>query len=316
MGRRHRARPSRAATPTRSWPPPPRVRSPRWSSAVSTRTTCADPALAAEALEPRRLRRQPRAAAQRGHRARRRRPAGRPGGREGRPLRQLGGPPPPVRPDDRRAPARCRDGRVLDALAEETGRRSRAAHRRGGARRAGRARRRPPRAPPRRRWRRADAADAVGAGRGGARHLARTASTPGGCRTATRTWPAPRSRCSPASCRRPPPRSGWLTATRLACRTDARLADRSWQRSWRLPDGVVWLPTNARDVPLRSTLGVDSGAMVTLVAADAPPVIGVDGGQADGTCGRAGSAEPAWLRRPTGLAHPDQGRRASSCSSS
>jgi NADH-quinone oxidoreductase subunit G len=46
-----------------------------------------------------------------------------------------------------------------------------------------------------------------------------------------------------------------------------------------MPDRVVWVPTNAWNFPVRSTLGADSGALVTLVAADAPPVIGVDGGQ-------------------------------------
>jgi NADH-quinone oxidoreductase subunit G len=43
-----------------------------------------------------------------------------------------------------------------------------------------------------------------------------------------------------------------------------------------LPDGVVWLPTNARERGLRSTLGAAHGSVVTLVRTDAPPVVGED----------------------------------------
>ncbi len=83
----------------------------------------------------RRLRRQPGGAAQRRHRARRRGAAGRAGHREGRPLRQLGRPPPPVRarhPRHRRhvrRPGAERPGRG-------DGRRAEPADRRGRARRA------------------------------------------------------------------------------------------------------------------------------------------------------------------------------------
>jgi NADH-quinone oxidoreductase subunit G len=37
-------------------------------------------------------------------------------------------------------------------------------------------------------------------------------------------------------------------------------------------DGVVWLPTNARDSAVRATLGATSGASVTLTNSEAPPV--------------------------------------------
>ena len=42
-----------------------------------------------------------------------------------------------------------------------------------------------------------------------------------------------------------------------------------------LPDGVVWLPTNARGCAVRATLGAVPGTEVTLVRTDAPPVVGV-----------------------------------------
>jgi NADH-quinone oxidoreductase subunit G len=41
-----------------------------------------------------------------------------------------------------------------------------------------------------------------------------------------------------------------------------------------MPDGVIWLPTNARDCAVRTTLGADFGSTVTLVRTDAPPVVG------------------------------------------
>jgi NADH-quinone oxidoreductase subunit G len=41
-----------------------------------------------------------------------------------------------------------------------------------------------------------------------------------------------------------------------------------------MPDGVVWLPTNARGSAVRSTLGASAGSTVTLVRTDAPPVVG------------------------------------------
>ncbi|MDT4914016.1 MAG: NADH-quinone oxidoreductase subunit, partial [Pseudonocardiales bacterium] len=41
-----------------------------------------------------------------------------------------------------------------------------------------------------------------------------------------------------------------------------------------MPDGVVWLPTNARGSAVRATLGATAGATVTLVRTDAPPVVG------------------------------------------
>jgi NADH-quinone oxidoreductase subunit G len=43
-----------------------------------------------------------------------------------------------------------------------------------------------------------------------------------------------------------------------------------------LPDGVVWLPTNARGCALRATLGAGHGSIVKLVRTDAPPVLGSD----------------------------------------
>ncbi|MDT4941723.1 MAG: NADH-quinone oxidoreductase subunit, partial [Pseudonocardiales bacterium] len=43
-----------------------------------------------------------------------------------------------------------------------------------------------------------------------------------------------------------------------------------------MPDGVVWLPTNARKCAVRATLGAVAGAAVTLTRSDAPPVVGVD----------------------------------------
>jgi NADH-quinone oxidoreductase subunit G len=49
-----------------------------------------------------------------------------------------------------------------------------------------------------------------------------------------------------------------------------------------LPDGVVWVPTNARGASVRVTLAAHSGAVVRLTRSDAPPVIGLvpSGGEA------------------------------------
>jgi NADH-quinone oxidoreductase subunit G len=41
-----------------------------------------------------------------------------------------------------------------------------------------------------------------------------------------------------------------------------------------MPDGVVWLPTNARGSAVRATLGASHGAIVKLTRSAAPPVIG------------------------------------------
>ena len=41
-----------------------------------------------------------------------------------------------------------------------------------------------------------------------------------------------------------------------------------------LPDGVVWLPTNARGGAVRATLGAVHGSLVTLTDPSAPPVVG------------------------------------------
>ncbi|MCU1659561.1 MAG: NADH-quinone oxidoreductase, chain [Pseudonocardiales bacterium] len=46
-----------------------------------------------------------------------------------------------------------------------------------------------------------------------------------------------------------------------------------------MPDRVVWLPTNARGCAVRATLGVTSGAVVRLTSSDAPPVVGLAGGE-------------------------------------
>jgi NADH-quinone oxidoreductase subunit G len=43
-----------------------------------------------------------------------------------------------------------------------------------------------------------------------------------------------------------------------------------------LPDGVVWLPTNARGCAVRATLGAQAGDLVRLTRADAPPVIAAE----------------------------------------
>jgi NADH-quinone oxidoreductase subunit G len=43
-----------------------------------------------------------------------------------------------------------------------------------------------------------------------------------------------------------------------------------------MPDGVVWLPTNARDCRTRATLGAGHGSTVSLTRSDAPPVVGVE----------------------------------------
>ncbi len=43
-----------------------------------------------------------------------------------------------------------------------------------------------------------------------------------------------------------------------------------------VPDRVVWLPTNAHGCAVRPSLGAGPGAVVTLTASDAPPVIGAD----------------------------------------
>jgi NADH-quinone oxidoreductase subunit G len=43
-----------------------------------------------------------------------------------------------------------------------------------------------------------------------------------------------------------------------------------------MPDGVVWLPTNAAGCQTRSTLNANHGAVVTLTRSDAPPVVGVE----------------------------------------
>ncbi|HZY76822.1 MAG TPA: molybdopterin dinucleotide binding domain-containing protein, partial [Jatrophihabitantaceae bacterium] len=47
-------------------------------------------------------------------------------------------------------------------------------------------------------------------------------------------------------------------------------------------DGVVWLPTNARDCAVRATLGVTAGAVVGVTSSSAPPVIGADPSAAAG----------------------------------
>lgn len=39
-------------------------------------------------------------------------------------------------------------------------------------------------------------------------------------------------------------------------------------------DRVVWVPTNARGYPVRATLGIGNGSLVTLTRCEAPPVIG------------------------------------------
>jgi NADH-quinone oxidoreductase subunit G len=41
-----------------------------------------------------------------------------------------------------------------------------------------------------------------------------------------------------------------------------------------LPDGVVWLPTNARGCAVRATLGAVAGSTVRLIRTDAPPILG------------------------------------------
>jgi NADH-quinone oxidoreductase subunit G len=44
-----------------------------------------------------------------------------------------------------------------------------------------------------------------------------------------------------------------------------------------MPDGVVWLPTNARDCSVRATLGAVHGSVVR-ISSDVPPVVGLGGG--------------------------------------
>ena len=46
-----------------------------------------------------------------------------------------------------------------------------------------------------------------------------------------------------------------------------------------IADGVVWVPTNARDRSVRATLGADSGSVVRISRADGPPVVGIAGGE-------------------------------------
>jgi NADH-quinone oxidoreductase subunit G len=43
-----------------------------------------------------------------------------------------------------------------------------------------------------------------------------------------------------------------------------------------MPDGVVWLPTNARNCAVRASLGALAGSSVSITRPDAPPVVGVD----------------------------------------
>ncbi|MCW2495486.1 NADH-quinone oxidoreductase subunit G [Jatrophihabitans sp.] len=43
-----------------------------------------------------------------------------------------------------------------------------------------------------------------------------------------------------------------------------------------LPDGVVWVPSNARGSAVRATLGAGHGATVSLARAEAPPVVGLE----------------------------------------
>jgi NADH-quinone oxidoreductase subunit G len=43
-----------------------------------------------------------------------------------------------------------------------------------------------------------------------------------------------------------------------------------------MPDGVIWLPTNARDCRPRVALGAGHGSVVSLARSAAPPVVGVD----------------------------------------
>jgi NADH-quinone oxidoreductase subunit G len=46
-----------------------------------------------------------------------------------------------------------------------------------------------------------------------------------------------------------------------------------------IADGVVWLPTNARGCAVRATLRAGSGTVVRLTRSEAPPVVGIDGGE-------------------------------------
>jgi NADH-quinone oxidoreductase subunit G len=43
-----------------------------------------------------------------------------------------------------------------------------------------------------------------------------------------------------------------------------------------MPEGVVWLPTNARGCAVRATLGAVPGTPVRLTRPDAPPVVGLE----------------------------------------
>ena len=128
-------------------------------------------------------------------------------------------------------------------------------------------------------------APSVGAGRSRCPKLGRrcwppglNSSTPAACRTATSTSPAPPSRPERSSAPRRLPRSASLTAGRSRWRPSAAC--------WCYPvviddiaDRVVWVPTNARDRAVRPALGASAGAVVRLSSSDAPPVVGIAGGE-------------------------------------
>ena len=262
LGRRPPAAPATAATRRRS---SPRVHTGERPGAARRRRRPARPARpdrGARRDRRRAVRRQPRAARVGGDRARRRGAAGRGRRREGRDVRRLGGPLPALRRGAARHQRHAR--RPCPARAR----------RRDGCR---------PR-PARRRQRPAGEIDEVGLWDGDraafasvvAGHAAagwpparpcsrpgRSCSTPAGCRTASRTSPARRATPWRGSRRRPPPALGVADGDRVTVATDAGEVTAPVVVT-EMPDGVVWLPTNATGAPVRSALRAGHGAVVRL----------------------------------------------------
>ena len=210
------------------------------------------------------------------------------------------------------------DGRVLTRSPRSSTSTSALPTVEAGARRAAAPGARPStRRVPRRRVARA-AADA-GRRAGAAGHLARAARRRPRCRTATSTWPAPPSRRGRGSVAGDRCRARRRRRRRVTVGTDARRAHAAG-RDRRHARRVVWLPTNARGCAVRATLGAVAGDRTARSATDAPPVVGgaaMSAASPPLACQHRDRSQnlPGFGDQPFWLV-ADQGRSASSCSSS
>ncbi len=114
----------------------------------------------------------------------------------------------------------------------------------------------------------------AGSGPGPAGHLARTDRRRS--HAGRRRAPGRHGQAGPRRAQRGHRGRGRCRRGRLGQRRHRTRRARAARGHRRAPDRVVWLPTNARECAVRATLGADSGALVTLTSADAPPVVGAD----------------------------------------